>query len=202
MPYFRLLVACMLVFFSALTNAQAQEDTVVGKATFAGGCFWCMEPQFEDMEGVQSVVVGYTGGTVKNPTYQQVSAGNTGHLEAIEVTYDPELVSYDTLLDVFWANIDPLDAEGQFCDKGSQYRAAIFYHGEAQHEQASASRNRVAEKLGAEVATLIEPAQEFYAAEDYHQEFYIKNSNRYKSYKKGCGRDERLKEIWQDETAE
>ena len=168
------------------------------KATFAGGCFWCMEPQFKDIDGVKAVMVGYTGGRIPNPTYAQVSAGDSGHVEAIEVTYDPAQVTYEALLDIFWQNIDPFDAEGQFCDKGSQYRAAIFYHNEKQRALAEASKAQVAEKLGADVMTLIRPAQIFYAAEDYHQEFYIKNRKRYENYKKGCRREERLHEVWKE----
>lgn len=196
----RLLMFTFLLV-AAMGNLTAQARTPVSpaKAVFAGGCFWCMEPQFNDIDGVMEVVVGYTGGTQPNPTYEQVSAGNSGHVEAIEVTYDPVKVSYETLLTVFWQNIDPLDAEGQFCDKGAQYRAAIFYHDDQQRALAETSKAQVAEKLGAEIATLIEPAKTFYKAEDYHQEFYIKNREHYKRYKQGCGRDERLREVWQGE---
>lgn len=194
---FRFLVSWVALLLLAV-SAQAQMPNRE-KATFAGGCFWCMEPQFKDIEGVESVMVGYTGGTMPNPTYEQVSSGDSGHVEAIEVNYDPAKVSYETLLGIFWQNIDPLDEEGQFCDKGAQYRAAIFYHNDTQRVSAEASKADLAAKLNAEVATLIEPAKVFYKAEDYHQEFYIKNRERYKSYKKACGRDERLREVWQGE---
>jgi peptide-methionine (S)-S-oxide reductase len=165
------------------------------KATFAGGCFWCMHAEFAQIEGVSSVLSGYTGGHTPNPTYQQVSAGDTGHFEAIEVVYDPSKVTYQKLLDVFWSNVDPLDEHGQFCDKGSQYRAGIFTHDDEQKRLAEASRQQVAKRFAAPVATVIQPASTFYAAEDYHQEYYIKNQTRYKLYKAGCGRDRRLQQL-------
>lgn len=165
------------------------------RATFAGGCFWCMEPEFAGIAGIMKVTSGYTGGHVKNPTYEQVSRGDTGHVEAIEVVYDPSQVSYQKLLSVFWDNIDPLDENGQFCDKGSQYRAAIFFHSDEQKAQAEQSRQAIAKKLGKPIATLIQAAGVFYPAEDYHQEYYIKNKTRYKLYRMGCGRDERLEQL-------
>ena len=166
-------------------------------ATFAGGCFWCMHAEFAGLDGVINVASGYTGGTTKSPTYEQVSAGGTGHVEAIEVKYDPTKVSYEKLLDIFWENIDPLDEYGQFCDKGSQYRAGIFYHSDAQKKLAEASKEKVKAKFqGRLIATVIRQASEFYPAEDYHQDYYIKNKTRYKRYREGCGRDERLKELW------
>ena len=171
-------------------------------ATFAGGCFWCMDGEFSAVPGVAHVVSGYTGGTTKNPTYEQVSSGDTGHVEAIEVTYDPAKVSYAQLLDIFWRNVDPLDQYGQFCDKGSQYRAGIYYHGEVQKKLAEASKEHVKAMFkGENIATLIAPASEFYPAEDYHQDYYIKNRIRYKMYRQGCGRDGRLQELWQDKAA-
>jgi peptide-methionine (S)-S-oxide reductase len=170
-------------------------------ATFAGGCFWCMHGEFAAIPGVTKVVSGYTGGTTKNPTYEQVSAGGTGHVEAIEVTYDSAKVSYQGLLDIFWRNIDPLDEYGQFCDKGSQYRAGIFYHDDEQKKLAEASKEKVGKMFSKPVATIIKPAGEFYAAEDYHQDFYIKSKARYKMYRMGCGRDERLEELWQNKKA-
>jgi peptide-methionine (S)-S-oxide reductase len=168
------------------------------KATFAGGCFWCMEPPFYRIEGVISTTPGYTGGTEKNPTYEQVSAGKTGHLEAIEVTYDPARVSYAQLLDVFWKNIDPTQNNGQFVDIGAQYRTAIFYHTEEQRRLALESRNHLQEsrKFGKPIVTEIRPATEFYKAEDYHQDYYIKNPIRYKYYRWGSGRDQFLEETW------
>jgi peptide-methionine (S)-S-oxide reductase len=170
--------------------------TPLAKATFAGGCFWCMEPPYDELEGVISTISGYTGGTKKNPTYEQVSAGTTGHTEAVEVTYDPKKISYDKLLDVFWRNIDPLTANAQFCDSGSQYRSAIFYHDQTQKTLAEASKKRVQSRFKQPIVTEIVRASEFYPAEDYHQDYYKKNPVRYKIYRYGCGRDSRLQELW------
>jgi peptide-methionine (S)-S-oxide reductase len=166
------------------------------KATFAGGCFWCMEPEFKSIDGVSKVVSGYTGGTVPNPTYEQVSTGDTGHFEAIEITYDPSKVSYMALLDIFWKNVDPLDDYGQFCDKGSQYRAGVFVHDDEQKVQAEISKEKVQGMFEKPIATVIRPAVEFWPAEDYHQDYYIKNKTRYKMYRYGCGRDEKLNILW------
>jgi len=189
-----------------MTATSASGDSTKGnvseqrfeKATFAGGCFWCMEPPFDKLDGVISTTSGYTGGTEKDPTYEQVSSGKTGHLEAIEVTYDPAKVSYDQLLDVFWKNVDPTQHNGQFVDIGSQYRTAIFYHNEEQRRQALESRNRLQEsrKFGKPIVTEIRPAMPFYSAEDYHQDYYIKNPIRYKYYRWGSGRDRFLEETW------
>jgi len=179
------------------TKGNASEQRFE-KATFAGGCFWCMEPPFDKLDGVISTTSGYTGGTEKGPTYEQVSAGKTGHLEAIEITYDPAKVSYDQLLDVFWKNVDPTQHNGQFVDVGSQYRTAIFYHNEEQRRLALESRNRLQEsrKFGKPIVTEIRPALEFYSAEDYHQDYYVKNPIRYKYYRWGSGRDRFLEETW------
>lgn len=166
-------------------------------ATFAMGCFWCAEDAFEGHQGVVSVVSGYTGGNEKNPTYEEVSAHQTGHFESIEVTYDPARVSYEQLLDVFWHNVDPTDNGGQFCDQGPQYRSAIFVHGDAQRRAAEASKAAVVGKLG-KAATLILPAGPFYAAEGYHQDFAKNNPLRYRFYSTGCGRAARLKQVWGD----
>jgi peptide-methionine (S)-S-oxide reductase len=168
------------------------------KATFAGGCFWCMEPPFDKLDGVISTASGYTGGTEINPTYEQVSSGKTGHLEAIEITYDPKKIFYGQLLDVFWKNIDPTQNSGQFVDIGPQYRTAIFYHNEEQRRLALESRNRLQEsrKFGKPIVTEIRPAMEFHSAEDYHQDYYIKNPIRYKYYRWGSGRDRFLEETW------
>jgi methionine-S-sulfoxide reductase len=168
------------------------------KATFAGGCFWCMEQPFDKIDGVISTTPGYTGGTEKNPTYEQVSSGKTGHLEAIEVTYDPAKVSYIELLDIFWKNIDPTQNNGQFVDIGSQYQTAIFYHSEEQRRLALESRNRLQEsrKFAKPIVTEIRPAVEFYSAEAYHQEYYLKNPTRYKYYRWGSGRDQFLEGVW------
>jgi methionine-S-sulfoxide reductase len=179
------------------TKGNASEQRFE-KATFAGGCFWCMEPPFDKLDGVISTTSGYTGGTERDPTYEQVSAGKTGHLEAIEITYDPARVSYAQLLDVFWKNIDPTQNSGQFVDVGPQYRTAVFYHNEEQRRLAMESRNRLQEsrKFGKPIATEIRPAMEFYSAEDYHQDYYIKNPIRYKYYRWGSGRDQFLQETW------
>ncbi|MFK4765732.1 peptide-methionine (S)-S-oxide reductase MsrA [Desulfobaculum sp. SPO524] len=167
-------------------------------ATFAGGCFWCLESPFDSEEGVLETLVGYTGGETENPTYEQVSSGGTGHAEAIQITYDPSVVGYDRLLGIFWRNIDPLDAGGQFCDRGSQYRSAIFYHDEEQKRLAEASRDALAAsgRFDGRIVTEIVPAGAFWPAEEYHQDYYRKNPIRYKFYRYGCGRDNRLKEVW------
>ncbi len=170
-------------------------------ATFAGGCFWCMDAEFSTIPGVSKVVSGYTGGHVRNPSYEEVSSGSTGHVEAIEVTYDPAKVTYAQLLDIFWHNIDPLDEYGQFCDKGSQYRAGIFYHSPEQKALAEASKTKVKALFKQDLATVITPASEFFPAEDYHQDYYIKNKLRYKMYRGGCGRDDRIEQLWRDKPA-
>ena len=188
-------------FLSLFLNGAVMADTTTKTAIFAGGCFWCMEPEFANIPGVSKVVSGYTGGSVSNPTYEQVSSGGTGHVEAIEVTYNPAEVSYNALLEVFWKNIDPLDEYGQFCDKGSQYRAGIFYHDEEEKRIATASKEKVQSMFKQPVATVIKPASTFWPAEDYHQQFYIKNKIRYKTYRFGCGRDEQLENRWKDKPA-
>ena len=166
------------------------------KATFAGGCFWCMEPPFEKLPGVISVVSGYTGGTVANPTYGTVSTGATGHLESVEIAYDPARVSYQKLLAVFWRNIDPTNPRGQFCDLGEQYRSAIFFHNEAQHRAAMASRDALAQEKKWRIVTEVRPATPFFKAEEYHQDYYRKNPVRYRFYRFNCGRDLRLRQLW------
>ena len=173
--------------------APAQERA---KATFAGGCFWCMEPPFDKLDGVISTTSGYTGGRKANPTYEEVSAGTTGHTEAVEIVYDPRKVTYARLLEVFWRNIDPSTADRQFCDVGSQYRAAIFYHDDAQRRLAEQSKQAVAQRLRRPVVTEVQPAAPFYVAEEYHQDYYKKNPIRYRFYRTGCGRDQRLEQIW------
>lgn len=174
-----------------MTNAQALE-----KATFAGGCFWCLQSEFNSQKGVTGTSVGYTGGHADDPSYQEVVTGETGHYEAIQVTYDPAQVSYDTLLDIFWSNVDPLDDGGQFCDRGQQYSTAVFYHSDEQLKQAEASKKAKSEMLGAQVVTKLVQADAFYDAEDYHQNYYAKNPLRYKLYRYGCGRDQLLQELW------
>lgn len=179
-----------------IENAIAKEN--YEKATFAGGCFWCMEPPFEGIKGVVDVVSGYTGGTVKNPTYEQVCTGSTGHYEAVEITYDPSLISYENLLDIFWQNIDPTDKTGQFDDRGYQYKTAIFFHSDEQKQIAVASKDKL-NKSGIfdnPVVTEIKQAQTFYIAEGYHQDFCRKNPKRYELYRSGSGRDGFLKNIW------
>jgi len=178
--------------------ASLTQETDLATATFAGGCFWCMEKPFDELEGVVSTTSGYTGGTMEDPTYYQVSAGDTGHVEAVQVRYDPSQVSYDTLLDVFWKNIDPLDNAGQFCDKGSQYRSKIFLHNDEQRQLAEASKQELDQEKfrNSTIATEIESAQTFYPAEEYHQDYYLKHPIRYNYYRTGCGRDKRLEEVW------
>ncbi|WP_405278248.1 peptide-methionine (S)-S-oxide reductase MsrA [Cobetia sp. Ld8] len=174
--------------------AQGQEVAI-----FAGGCFWCMEGPFDKLDGVISTTSGYTAGEQDNPTYKQVSAGGTGHTEAVKVVYEPEKVSYDTLLDVFWHNIDPVAVDRQFCDAGTQYRSGIYPLDEAQRDAAEASRDALKDRFPDGIATEIEAAGPWYAAEDYHQDFYKKNPVRYRFYRAGCGRDDRLEEIWGDD---
>ena len=177
-------------------KTATQDASKLATATFAGGCFWCMEKPFDELDGVASTISGYTDGELVDPTYKQVSAGNTGHTEAIQIMYDPAKVSYAKLLDVFWHNVDPLTSDRQFCDGGNQYRSGIYYHDEQQHDLAEQSKQKVAEKFGQSIATELDAASEFYPAEEYHQNYYLKNPIRYKYYRTGCGRDKRLKELW------
>ena len=186
------------------SRARSSEPTdSLAKATFAGGCFWCMEHPFDQLPGVVSVTSGYTGGQTKNPTYEQVSSGKTGHAESVQVLYDPTKIGFDKLLDVFWHNIDPLTRNAQFCDHGNQYRSAIFYHTEEQHRLAEASKQQLEQshRFQQRIVTQIVPASTFYPAEEYHQHYYRKNPLRYKFYRWNCGRDQRLKEVWGQETA-
>jgi len=178
--------------------SQTAADAALGKAHFAGGCFWCMEEAFEKVEGVVSVASGYMGGTVANPSYEEVSAGRTGHAESVEVVYDPARVSYQKLLDVFWRNVDPITANAQFCDHGSQYRSAIFFQTDEEKRMAEASKQVIeqSKRFKDPVVTQTIMASEFYPAEEYHQDFYKKNPIRYKFYKYNCGRAQRLEELW------
>lgn len=192
----RRFIALLALAFTALPMPAAAQTPQTASAILAGGCFWCMEPPYDQTDGVISTISGYSGGKTANPTYEQVSSGSTGHIEVVKVEYDPAKVSYEKLLDIFWANIDPLDAAGQFCDKGSQYRSAIFFGNEKEKELADASKKQIADKLGQAVATEILPAAEFYPAEDYHQDYYMKNPLKYKFYRYGCGRDARLETVW------
>ena len=179
--------------FAASAPATTQALKV---ATFGGGCFWCMEPPFDKLKGVVSTTSGYIGGRVANPTYDQVSAGGTGHAEVVQVKYDPSKVTYAKLLEVFWRNIDPLTPNRQFCDKGSQYRSAIFFHDAAQRSAAEASKRALDGRFRQPIVTEIVAATTFYPAETYHQDYYTKNPIRYKFYRSRCGRDDRLKEVW------
>lgn len=181
------------------TRAPGIEPQVKdGVAIFAGGCFWCMEASLEHVDGVKQVVSGFIGGTKKDPSYEEVGNGGTGHAEAVRVEYDPARLSYDQLLDIFWHNIDPTQANGQFCDLGDQYRSAIFYLGEQQQAKAEASKKKIVEskRFLAPIVTEIVPATTFYPAENYHQDFYKKDPIRYKTYRYGCGRDARLETLW------
>jgi peptide-methionine (S)-S-oxide reductase len=184
--------------FAADDPARSEESLAV--ATFAGGCFWCMEKPFDGLDGVKSTIVGYTGGSKANPSYEQVSAGGTGHAEVVQITYDPARISYQELLQVFWRNIDPTTPDRQFCDRGTQYRSAIFFLDDSQFEAARRSveeleRNKPFPEA---IVTEVVPAGKFYEAEEYHQDYYVKNPIRYKYYRHGCGRDKRLKDLWGD----
>jgi len=194
----RRLFACLLIAIASAAGAAAQTPAppATAVATFAGGCFWCVEADFDKVEGVLSTTSGYTGGRTPNPTYQDVSRGGTGHTEAVEIVYDPTKVSYEKLLDVFWHNHDPLAKNRQFCDRGEQYRAAIFYHNEAERRLAEASKAAHQARFKQPIQTEIAAAVPFYKAEDYHQDYYLKNPVRYKFYRFNCGRDARLEELW------
>lgn len=192
------LVAAALIPW-ARTETRADATGGLARATFAGGCFWCMEPPFEELPGVVSVTSGYTGGHKVNPTYNQVSWGGTGHLEAVEVIYDPSKISYAQLLEVFWRNIDPENGDGQFCDFGEQYRSAIFVHDAEQKRLADASVERLLRsRKWVRFSTFVYPASTFWVAEDYHQDYYRKNPLRYRYYTAACGREERLDVLWGD----
>lgn len=188
------------LWLAATSTAMSADPAVEGgapaTAIFAGGCFWCMEPPFDALAGVTETISGFTGGQRANPSYKEVSSGGTGHVEAIRISYDPTRVSYRQLLDVYWRNIDPLDAGGQFCDRGHEYTAAIFYRNDEERKLAEESKAEVENLLGRTVSTVIRPATPFYAAEDYHQDYYRKNPLRYKYYRFSCGRDQRLEELW------
>jgi peptide-methionine (S)-S-oxide reductase len=196
------LAALAVAFVAAEATAQ-QDSTPMPKdahalATFAGGCFWCMEPPYDKLDGVLATTSGYTGGDQADPTYQEVSAGGTGHAEAVQITYDPAKVSYQKLLEVFWRNVDPLDAGGQFCDRGDQYRTAIFVHDETQRQLAEDSKQALVDsgRFEQPIVTEVVAAGPFYPAEEYHQDYYEKNPLRYKFYRWNCGRDQRLAELW------
>ncbi|HEB28576.1 MAG TPA: peptide-methionine (S)-S-oxide reductase [Porticoccus sp.] len=188
-------ISLILMTLAFTGNALAATE----KAIFGGGCFWCMEPPYDKLEGIISTTSGYTGGHLENPNYQDVSSGRSGHVEVVEVSYDPEKVSYQQLLEVFWVNIDPLNSRGQFCDNGSQYLSAIFYLNENQRRTAENSLKILMESnvITGKIATTIRPAEKFYPAEEYHQNYYKKNPIRYHYYRQGCGRDKRLEALWE-----
>jgi peptide-methionine (S)-S-oxide reductase len=192
----RLLILAVAVAAATGALAQTNPPAATAKAIFAGGCFWCVESDFDKVPGVISTTSGYTGGHKANPTYEQVSHGGTGHAEAVEIVFDPAKVTYQKLLDVFWHNIDPLAKDYQFCDHGDQYRSAIFYQGDEQRRLAEASKTTVQARFKQPVQTQIVPAGQFYPAEDYHQDYHHKNPIRYKFYRFNCGRDARLQELW------
>lgn len=180
----------------AYAAERDSKGTETAKATFAGGCFWSVELLFDKVDGVLSTISGYTGGAKKNPTYEEVVTGATGHAEAVQVAYDPKKISYEKLLEVFWRNIDPLTRNAQFCDAGSQYRTALFYHDETQKRLAEKSKKALQGRFKQPIVTEIATASPFYPAEDYHQDFHLKNPTRYERYRIGCGRDKRLAELW------
>jgi peptide-methionine (S)-S-oxide reductase len=186
----------LCVALAMAARAQQSEPARSAVATFAGGCFWCVEADFDKVAGVISTTSGYTGGRTVNPSYEQVSRGGTGHAEAVEIVYDPAKVSYERLLDVFWHNIDPLAKNRQFCDHGDQYRTAIFYHDDKQRSLAEAAKAAVQARFKQPIETEITAAGPFYKAEEYHQDYYLKNPIRYKFYRFNCGRDARLEELW------
>ena len=192
-------------WFLAATAAIVLGSSTVGisaqdlkTATFAGGCFWCVESDFDAIPGVVDTVSGYTGGIQPNPTYEQVSAGGTGHIEVVQITFDPSIVSYAELLTAFWHSVDPTDPGGQFCDRGESYQTAIFVEDETQRALAEQSRAEAEASLGQKIVTPIEPAAPFFAAEDYHQDYYEKNPLLYKFYRCSCGRNQRVDEVWGD----
>lgn len=193
-----LMAVTILAGGSSKTANAADSGDKLAKATFAGGCFWCMQPAFDKVPGVVSTVVGYTGGDKQKPTYEEVSAGGTGHAESIEITYDPLKISYRKLLDIFWHNIDPTTRDREFCDAGHQYRSAIFFHDAEQEREAKESKAALDESKPFKdpIVTEIVPATKFWPAEDYHQKYYLKNPVRYRFYRYNCGRDKRLRELW------
>ena len=206
------MIRTMLAALVILASAAAVQAKDIQTAIFAGGCFWCVESDFESVKGVTEAVSGFIGGTTKNPTYKQVSRGGTGHYEAVEVTYDADVVGYEKLMDIFWHSVDPVDAGGQFCDRGDSYRTAVFYKTEEQKRIAEASKAAIDASgvLPKKIVTPILPAGPFYKAEAYHQGYYkssklvltrfgpVSKATAYKKYRKGCGRDARLKELWGD----
>lgn len=185
--------------YAQSSQAASSQGQANAQATFAGGCFWCMEPPYDNQPGVSATISGYIGGELENPTYEDITRGDTGHAEVVQVEYDSEQISYEQLLAIFWRNIDPFAVDRQFCDVGDQYRSAIFYHDEAQRELAEASKAEMEARFDQAIATQIVPATTFWPAEEYHQDYYQKNPVRYKFYRYSCGRDARLEEVWGEE---
>ena len=206
LSWFGALFTCLLLLACTPSSEGQQSPDVTANldipaakadtATFAGGCFWCMEPPYDKIEGVQATISGFSGGTMVDPTYKEVAYGKTDHTEAVQVIYDSTKVSYERLLRIYWHNVDPFDGTGQFCDRGSQYRPAIFAHDTEQRRQAEESKATVAAQFDKPLAVEIHDYEAFYAAEKYHQNYYKKNPANYKNYRQGCGRDARLREIW------
>jgi peptide methionine sulfoxide reductase msrA/msrB len=197
-----LIITALLITGCNTMNKELLNNTEYEKATFAGGCFWCIEAALQEKEGVVEAISGYTGGEKANPTYQEVSAGNTGHYEAVLVIYDPKIISYKELLDFFFFQIDPTDDQGQFTDKGAQYKTAVFYHNEEQKKIAEETKKQLQEQFDKPIVTEILPIKEFYEAESYHQDYYKKSALHYNIYKKGSGREEKLEEIWKSDLKE
>ena len=194
-------VLCASVFANAQTAPSPAKTPGMAVAIFAAGCFWCVEFDFDMVDGVTATISGYTGGKEANPTYKQVAGGLTSHTEAVEITYDPAKVSYQKLLDHFWRNVDPFAKDRQFCDSGRQYRSAIFYRNDEEKKLAEELKKAVEAKFKKKVETEISPVSTFTAAEDYHQDFYLKNATKYKFYRWNCGRDQRLEELWGKKTS-
>ena len=180
-------------------DTLAIDPSIADTATFAGGCFWCMEPPFDRMDGVAATISGFSGGDVENPSYRQVTAGGTGHRESLQVIYDSTAVSYEELLHVFWRNVDPLDDGGQFCDRGYHYSPAVFPHDTDQRAAAEATRDALTDRFDQPIVVAIDDFDAFYAAEEYHQDYYEKNPDHYYRYRRSCGRDARLEALWGDE---
>lgn len=200
LPFFAVCRLSLLALPAAMATtglAQASEETA--SAVFAGGCFWCMEEAYDKVEGVKATTSGYSGGNTDDPTYEKVTGGDTGHAEVVKVDYDPDQVDYETLLHVFWRNIDPFAEDRQFCDRGSSYRSALFPMNEDQRALAESSKETLAERFDQPIATEINDFEAFYTAEAYHQDYYQENPVRYRFYKSACGRVERLEEVWGDE---
>lgn len=192
-------IGSIMAMMPAHADTKKGPGSEIASAVFAGGCFWCLEPPFDKLEGVIDTTSGYAGGQSINPTYKEVSSGASGHIEVVRIRYDPSKVDYEKLLEIFWRNIDPFDAAGQFCDKGEQYSSAIFTSDPQEIAKAKASKLKFEDRFKKPIATVIRPEATFYPAESYHQDYYKRNPARYKYYRWGCGRDKRLKAIWGNE---